>query len=86
MHGLEGRAELDAAAVEALDAFHALGVRCLLLKGAALSRLLYTPGEYRGYSDVDLLVAPDDLSAARRALCRTQRHQLERARRLFGSL
>ena len=68
VHGLEGRAELDAAAAEALDAFRALGVRCLLLKGPALSRLLYTPGEYRGYSDVDLLVAPDDLPGARRAL------------------
>lgn len=62
------RTDLDVAAVEALDAFAAAGVDALLLKGPALARLLYTAGEHRGYSDVDLLVAPGDLPAARRAL------------------
>jgi hypothetical protein len=66
--GLSGQAQLDAAAVEALDALEALGVEPLLLKGPALARVLYGPGEHRGYSDVDLLVAPDDLERARRAL------------------
>lgn len=59
---------LDAAAAEALEAFAAAGVEPLLLKGAALSRLLYTAGERRGYSDVDLLVSPRQLAAARAVL------------------
>jgi Uncharacterised nucleotidyltransferase len=66
--GLSHQALLDAAAVEVLDAFEAAGVQPLLLKGPALARALYTPGEYRGYSDVDLLVSPADLPRARRAL------------------
>jgi hypothetical protein len=68
VRGLRAQAELDAAAVEALDAFDAAGVQYLLLKGAALSRLLYTHEKQRGYSDVDLLVAPNGLAAAGRAL------------------
>ncbi len=40
----------------------------LLLKGPALARALYRPGEHRGYSDVDLLVAPRDLARARQTL------------------
>jgi Uncharacterised nucleotidyltransferase len=65
---LGNREELDAAAVEAVDAFDAAGVSYLLLKGPALARLLYTEGEPRGYYDIDVLVAPDDLSAAGRVL------------------
>jgi len=68
VRGLRAQAELDAAAVEALDAFDSAGVQYLLLKGAALSRLLYTGEKRRGYSDVDLLVAPDAHAAAGRAL------------------
>lgn len=66
--GVRRREELDAAAVEVLDAFEAVGVEPLLLKGPALARLLYTENENRGYSDVDLLVAPRDLEHAREAL------------------
>jgi putative nucleotidyltransferase-like protein len=62
------RSELDAAAVELLDAFAAVDVNALLLKGPVLARVLYTAGEYRGYCDVDLLVSPADLPAARRVL------------------
>jgi len=62
---LDHRDQLDAAAAEVIDAFEAAGVRYVLLKGAALARLLYPPGIHRGYSDVDLLVGPDYLGAAR---------------------
>jgi hypothetical protein len=61
---LSRRAQLDTAAAEAIDAFARAGVRALLLKGAALARALYGPGEERGYFDVDLLVAPGDRSRA----------------------
>jgi hypothetical protein len=61
-------AELDVAAVEIFAAFTSHGVDALLLKGAGLERLLYADGEDRAYSDVDLLVAPDDLVRAREAL------------------
>ena len=63
-------AALDRAAVEAFDAFEMDGIEALLLKGPALSRLLYTAGEHRSYSDVDLLVAPRNLERARGALAR----------------
>jgi|Tabmets5t2r1_1033131.scaffolds.fasta_scaffold00014_13 hypothetical protein len=59
---------LDNAAAEAFDAFDAAGVDALLLKGPALARTLYTPVEHRGYSDVDLLVAPADIPMAERIL------------------
>lgn len=59
---------LDAATAEALDTFGASGVDALLLKGPALAQALYSTGEHRGYWDVDLLVSPRDLPAAREAL------------------
>ena len=65
--GLYRRATLDAAAVEALEALEARGLRPLLLKGPALARALYD-NRGRGYSDVDLLVGPHDLAPAREAL------------------
>ncbi|MGH2951065.1 MAG: nucleotidyltransferase family protein [Solirubrobacterales bacterium] len=68
VRGLDRRAQVDAAATEAFDALDAAGVRSLLLKGPALARLLYAADEHRGYTDVDLLVAPPDLPRARRAL------------------
>src|SRR5262245_26206380 len=68
VRGLRAQGELDAAAVEALEAFERAGVEYLLLKGAALSRLLYTGGRHRAYSDVDLLVSPSSLNGARTAL------------------
>jgi hypothetical protein len=68
VRGLRQREELDAAAVAVLDAFESTAVRSLLLKGPALARLLYAEDEHRGYSDIDLLVPPDDLAGARKAL------------------
>jgi Uncharacterised nucleotidyltransferase len=55
---------LDAALIEVLDACAAVGLEPLVLKGAALARTLYRSDESRGYFDVDLLVAPEDLPAA----------------------
>jgi Uncharacterised nucleotidyltransferase len=65
---LHQRAELDAAAAAVLDAFDRAGVETLVLKGPALAQLLYRPDEQRGYSDIDLLIAPNDLPTARRTL------------------
>jgi hypothetical protein len=59
---------LDDAAAEVLAAFKEAGVDALLLKGRALAILLYHAGEQRSYSDVDLLVAPDEFDAAEGAL------------------
>lgn len=61
-------ARLDAALVEVLDGCAAVGVEPLLLKGAALARTLYRNDESRGYFDIDLLVAPEDLSAVGQVL------------------
>jgi hypothetical protein len=42
----------------------AAGVRAILLKGPALTDLLYDPGELRTYADVDLLIAEADAPRA----------------------
>jgi hypothetical protein len=60
--------ELDSAAARVFEAFARGNVDGVLLKGAALAHLLYDVPEQRRYCDVDVLVAPDDLSAARAAL------------------
>ena len=78
------RAYLDAAAAEVLDALEAAGVTSLLLKGPALARLLYEPDEPRGYSDVDLLVAPGGLPAARAVLAGLGYNDASAAR-VFGT-
>lgn len=59
-----GQSRLDAAAVQAVDALDKAGIAALVLKGVALSRLLYRHDEHRGYFDVDLLVAPADVAPA----------------------
>ena len=64
--GLTGK--LDDAAAKVLAALQDAGVDALLLKGRALAVLLYAAGEPRGYTDVDLLVAPGELSAAEATL------------------
>lgn len=61
---------LDSALVEVLDACDAVGVEPLLLKGAVLARMLYRSDESRGYFDVDLLIAEDDLPAVAQVLDR----------------
>ena len=59
---------LDAAAVEVIDALAQSGVRTVLLKGPSISRWVYEDGEFRSYSDLDLLVAPADVRRAVRTL------------------
>jgi hypothetical protein len=61
-------AHLDEAAAEVLAAFDEAGVDALLLKGRGLATLLYGPGEYRAFVDVDVLVAPARFRAAEDAL------------------
>jgi hypothetical protein len=67
---LRQRAQLDAAAVEAFAAFEGDRVQSLLLKGPALTRLLYAQDEHRGYIDIDFLVSPRHLERARLVLSR----------------
>jgi hypothetical protein len=59
---------VDWATAEVLRAFEAARVQSLLLKGASIKRWLYASGEPRPYGDCDLLVPPDDLERAQRAL------------------
>lgn len=47
---------IDAATVEALELLSIEEIPALLLKGPALARLLYDPGEERSWDDADLLV------------------------------
>jgi putative nucleotidyltransferase-like protein len=61
-------ARLDEETVAVLHACAAVGVEPLVLKGVVLARTLYRSDETRGYFDVDLLVAPDDLPAVGRVL------------------
>lgn len=54
------RLTLDAAAVEAIEALGAGGIRAILLKGPAIALWLYDQPWERVYNDIDLLVAPED--------------------------
>lgn len=58
------RLALDAAAVEAIEALRADGIRAILLKGPAIAQWLYDQPWERDYNDIDLLVAPEDHSRA----------------------
>lgn len=58
----------DAAAVEATSAWRADGIPSILLKGPALTRWLYAPGEPVSYTDADLLVPLHRLEDAERVL------------------
>lgn len=51
---------VDLATARAVRELRAADVRCILLKGPALARLLHDDDELRAYVDVDLLVAPAD--------------------------
>ena len=71
------RSEINSAALtlglghstaEVLRAFEGADVFSVVLKGPALARWLYGPGERRHYRDVDLLVAPPHWEAAQRVL------------------
>jgi hypothetical protein len=61
-------AGLDAETIEILDRCAAAGAKPLVLKGIALARTLYRPDERRGYFDVDLLAASEDLPTVGRVL------------------
>lgn len=54
------RLALDAAAIEAIQALSAGGIRAILLKGPAIASWLYDDPWERVYGDIDLLVAPQD--------------------------
>jgi hypothetical protein len=58
---------LDVAAAEVVTALRNASIRSILLRGPALALWLYEDGT-RFYSDVDLLVAPDDFVRAERVL------------------
>jgi hypothetical protein len=55
---------LDAAAAECIATLRAGGIRAILLKGPVTAQWLYSDDAPRRYSDVDLLVAPDEFPRA----------------------
>jgi hypothetical protein len=55
---------VDQAAGQVIDALRRRQVRPILLKGASFAHWLYDDGGARPYSDVDVLVAPDQLTTA----------------------
>jgi Uncharacterised nucleotidyltransferase len=71
--------ELDRGTAEIVLAWRRGGVRSVLLKGPAFARWLYREGEFRGYSDIDLLVPDSDVEAAEEILkgLGFERHGLE---------
>jgi hypothetical protein len=64
--GMSLRADLVTA--EVLGALGEAGVRAMLVRGPAIARWLYDDEGARSYGDVDLLVAPDDVSRAEQVL------------------
>ena len=67
--GIDGVARtllLDAAAAESIEMLRAEGIRAILLKGPVTAQWLYAGHAPRNYSDVDLLVAPEDFPRALR--------------------
>jgi hypothetical protein len=62
--GPGGSPALEGFAAELFGTFAEARIDALLLKGAGLARLLYEPGERRGYIDVDVLIRPDHLERA----------------------
>lgn len=59
---------VDQLTAEVVRALRALGVEPVLLKGPTFLSWLYPDGAPRSYGDTDLLVAPDQLAAARGVL------------------
>ena len=64
------RLRIDYAAAEVLRGLDAERIPSILLKGAAVVRWLYEPGERRAYMDCDLLVSPDSFGQACQVLAR----------------
>jgi hypothetical protein len=71
---------LDAAAAECISILRAEGVRAVLLKGPVTAQWLYSDHAPRMYTDVDLLVAPDEFPRAVRTLEGVGYRNLARAR------
>ncbi len=59
---------IDAAPDEVVEALRTPGIPSLLLKGPAIARRLYARDGVRGYVDIDLLVAPEQVAPAERVL------------------
>jgi hypothetical protein len=59
---------LDACAAEVVGAFERAGIESMLLRGPALAAWLYQQHEPRPYTDVDLLVSPDQILGAEAVL------------------
>lgn len=59
---------LDRGAAEIVVAWRRAGVRSVLLKGPTSTHWLYGEGEFRAYSDIDLLVKDSDVGAAEEVL------------------
>jgi hypothetical protein len=59
---------LDVKGADVRLALQDCGVASILLKGRAFAQLLYGDADARDYSDVDLLVAPDDTARAQKVL------------------
>src|SRR3954454_18162868 len=64
-----GNLRIDAATVEVLRAFEAVGLRAVLLKGPALAAW-YADDPTRSYLDCDLWVGPADVEPAGAVLTR----------------
>ena len=63
-----GRLALDSAALEAIASLREAGIRAILLKGPAIASWLYDEPWERVYTDVDLLVSPDNHARAETVL------------------
>jgi hypothetical protein len=66
--GAAANLAVDATTAEVLRALESAGARCLLLKGASVTRWLSAREDPRVYGDCDLLVPPADLTTAERVL------------------
>ncbi len=64
MRAALGNLAVDRTTGEVVRALAGSGIRSILLKGPAIVRWLYDEGEVRSYCDCDLLVGPEDWSAA----------------------
>ena len=59
---------LDAAAVACISALREEGIRAILLKGPVTAAWLYSDDAFRDYTDIDLLVSPEEFERAARTL------------------
>jgi hypothetical protein len=59
-----GNLARDKVAADVVAALQGIGIGSILLRGPAIARWLYDDGPVRPYSDIDLLVAPSEFSAA----------------------